>query len=141
MTAWLAANSTAIISTLGGITLAVATYWAARLNGKLSAKAQATQADASAYDTAREIWGELIDDLRSKVRDQSRELEDMRHRFDQEMQSLRARLEDLEMKRAGDRKAIHLLTEYAKTLLRVLKTNNIVAPGPPEGLDVDIEAH
>lgn len=138
MIGWLATNSTVLISSLGGIALAAATFWAARLNGKQSAKAQATQADSSAYTTAREIWGDLLDDLKTQVADQNRELRAMRSRFNEEMQSLRARIGDLETKRAGDRKAIHLLTEYAKALLHVLKTNSIDAPDPPEGLDMGI---
>lgn len=139
MISWISSNLTAISSTLGTILVAAGAIWVARINGKNAVKAQAVQADATAYETARSIWGDLIDDLRSKITDQRREIDAMRKRFDGEMQTLRARLEDLETKRAGDRRAIHMLTEYAKALLRVLKTNGIDPPTPPDGLDVDIE--
>lgn len=136
---WLAIHSDTIISAIGAIVVGGLVFLGTRLSGKLSAKAQAVQADATAYATARQIWGDLIDDLKSKVSDQSKELSSMRRRFDEEVQGLRTRLEDLETKRAGDRKAIHLLTEYAKALLRVLKINGIDPPAPPEGLAMDAD--
>lgn len=139
MTAWIAAHSTLVVSILGGVIIPMGVALIAHLTGKSASRVQSRGAEASAYDTARAIWGDLIDDLKSKVTDQRREIDSMRRRFDDEMQGLRARLEDLETKRAGDRHAIHLLTEYAKALLRVLKSNNIVAPDPPEGLDMDAD--
>lgn len=132
-------HSDTIISALGAVFVGGLAWWGVRANGRFSARAQTAQADATAYATARQIWGDLIDDLKSKVSDQSKELSSMRRRFDEEVQGLRTRLEDLETKRAGDRKAIHLLTEYAKALLKVLKINGIDPPAPPEGLAMDTD--
>jgi hypothetical protein len=137
MISWIAAHSTLSLSILGGVMVPLfVAFWSHR-TGKQSIKAQTRQADASAYDTAREIWGDLLDDLKEQISVQRREIGAMKKRFDEEMKTLRSRLEDLESQRAGDRRAIHLWREYAKALLRALKSNGIEPPPHPDGLDLD----
>lgn len=137
MIAWISAHSTLVMSILGVVVIPLFGYFLNHKVGKWTARAQSRGAEATAYDTAREIWGDLIDDLRSKVSDQRREIDAMRKRFDGEMQTLRIRLEDLESQRANDVKRINLLVEYAKALVRALKSNGIEPPPQPDGLHLD----
>lgn len=136
-----------VLSALGGILAAVLTFWGVRLSQRQSAKAQeATQeiehakVDAAAYGEARQIWDTLIEDLRNKAADQTREIDRLRREFEAQQAQTdrwRERLEDLEQKRAGDRKAIHLLTEYVRDLLDVIEKNDLIPPKPPEGLELE----
>jgi uncharacterized membrane protein len=129
-----------ILSASGGILAAIVTYLGMRITQRQAAKAQQTTAeietakvDAQAYAEARTIWDSLIKDLRNTVADQRREITKLR----EETASFRARLEDLEQKRSGDRYAIHVLTVYARQLLKVITAADLVPPPPPEGLDLE----
>ena len=129
-----------ILSASGGILAAIVTYLGMRITQRQAAKAQQTTAeietakvDAQAYAEARAIWDSLIKDLRNTVRDQRDEIAKLRD----ETASFRVRLEDLEQKRSGDRYAIHVLTVYARQLLKVITTADLVPPPPPEGLDLE----
>lgn len=122
-----------VLSASGGIIAAVIGYFGIRLTQRQAVKAQQAtieiekdKVDVQAYAEARTTWESLIKDLRKQVDDQRKESD----RF-------RGRLEDLEQKRRGDRLAIHVLTEYARQLLWVLRENNIQPPPTPEGLDMD----
>lgn len=129
-----------ILSASGGIIAAVIGYFGIRLTQRQAVQAQQTTAeietakvDALAYTEARLTWDALIKDLRNQVKDQKADLAEVRHTAD----GFRNRLEDLEQKRSGDRVAIHVLTQYARQLLWVLRENNIQPPPTPEGLDMD----
>jgi hypothetical protein len=122
-----------VLSASGGIIAAVIGYFGIRLTQRQAVKAQQAtieiekdKVDVQAYAEARTTWESLIKDLRKQVDDQRKESD----RF-------RTRLEDLEQKRRGDRVAIHVLTEYARQLLWVLREHNIQPPPTPEGLDMD----
>jgi septal ring factor EnvC (AmiA/AmiB activator) len=136
-----------MLSTLGAIVTALCAYLGVRVNARNAKQAQAkaaeierTKIDAAAYDSAREIWDAVIGDLRDQVADQRKELAALRasvSKYHVEMNKLRDRLEDLETKRAGDRRAIHTITEYARALLRLLKDNGIAPPPAPDGLTLE----
>lgn len=124
---------TTILSASGGVIGAILTFLGARYTQRSAAKAQATaqeierqKVDAQAYSEARKIWDQVIEDLHSQVAFQRKQLDDFRNR-----------LEDVEQKRAGDRKAIHELSEYIRDLLALLKEHNIAPPVPPVGLDLE----
>jgi septal ring factor EnvC (AmiA/AmiB activator) len=136
-----------MLSTLGAIVTALCTYLGVRLNARNAKQAQTktseierTKIDAAAYDSAREIWDAVINDLREQVADQRKELSELRvsiSKYHNEIGKLRDRLEDLETKRAGDRRAIHTITTYALQLLRLLKDNGIAPPPAPDGLALE----
>jgi uncharacterized protein HemX len=137
-------NLGAILSSLGVVAAAIIGWLGVKHTQRQAAKAQQvtteierSKIDAAAYAEARKIWDSLIDDLREQVAIQRTEIADLRREHNSELRSLRERLGDLEQKRAGDRRALHLLTVYARELLRLLKENGIVSPAPPEGLDMD----
>jgi hypothetical protein len=122
-----------VLSASGGIIAAVIGYFGIRLTQRQAVKAQQAtieiekdKVDVQAYAEARTTWESLIKDLRKQVDDQRKESDRFRNR-----------LEDLEQKRSGDRVAIHVLTQYARQLLWVLRENNIQPPPTPEGLDMD----
>lgn len=133
---WLSTNALPILSGLGGTLTIVGTYAAARVTGRQSAKSHKAAVDAAAYESARGIWGDVIEDLRQQVQDQKHSIAELRSSMGGEIRQLRERLGDLETKRAGDRRAIHILTEYAKLLLQVLRSHGIEPPEPPDGLDM-----
>lgn len=129
-----------ILSALGGILAAVLTFWGVRLSQKQSAKAQQvtqeierSKIDAAAFGQAQVIWDSIIKDLRDTSTDQRHEISDLRR----EQDAHRARIEDLEKKRAGDRRSIHLLTEYIRDLLKVIEDNGLTPPKPPVGLELE----
>jgi hypothetical protein len=122
-----------ILSACGGIITGLIGYFGIRLTQRQAVKAQQAtieiekdKVDVQAYAEARTTWESLIKDLRKQVDDQRKESDRFRNR-----------LEDLEQKRSGDRVAIHVLTQYARQLLWVLRENNIQPPPTPEGLDMD----
>lgn len=122
-----------VLSASGGIIAAIIGYYGIRLTQRQAVKAQQAtieiekdKVDVQAYAEARTTWESLIKDLRKQVDDQRKESDRFRNR-----------LEDLEQKRSGDRVAIHVLTQYARQLLWVLRENNIQPPPTPEGLDMD----
>lgn len=129
-----------ILSALGGILAALLTFWGVKISQKQSAKAQEvtqeiekSKVDAAAFGQAQLIWDSIIKDLRETTSDQRREISDLRREFEAQ----RARLEDLERKRASDRKAIHLLTEYVRDLLELIRDNDLTPPPPPPGLSLE----
>jgi Tfp pilus assembly protein PilN len=122
-----------ILSLIGGVLTSVIGYFGVRLTQRQATKAQRatialeqSKIDAQAYTEARMTWDALIKDLRNQVKDQRRDLADLNNR-----------LEDLEQKRSGDRRAIHVLTEYARQLLKVINAADLKPPSPPEGLDLE----
>lgn len=129
-----------ILSLIGGVLTSIIGYFGVRLTQRQATKAQRatieleqSKIDAQAYTEARMTWDALIKDLRNQVKDQKADLAEVRHTAN----GFRNRLEDLEQKRSGDRVAIHVLTQYARQLLWVLRENNIQPPPTPEGLDMD----
>ena len=139
-------NAGTILSTLGTVIAALIGWFGVRHTQRQASKAQQvtieierSKIDAAAYAEARKIWDSLIDDLRSQVANQRAEIADLRKASNEEMRALRADLSDLARKRAGDRQAIHLLTVYARDLLKALDTNGVTPPSPPVGLDLDGE--
>jgi septal ring factor EnvC (AmiA/AmiB activator) len=105
---------------------------------QITAEIQRDQVNASAYDSARQVWTALTKDLQTERDSLKRSVSDLSVKVDaQDMQveQWRRRLEDLEQKRQGDRRAIHLISDYARRLLRVIEDNNLSPPQPPEGLD------
>ncbi|HEY2088701.1 MAG TPA: hypothetical protein VGH54_22100 [Mycobacterium sp.] len=122
-----------ILSLIGGVLTSVIGYFGVRLTQRQATKAQRatialeqSKIDAQAYTEARMTWDALIKDLRNQVKDQRRDLAD-----------LNSRLEDLEQKRSGDRVAIHVLTVYARQLLKVINAADLTPPPPPKGLDLE----
>lgn len=136
-----------VLSAGGGTIAAVIGYLGLRFSQRSSAKAQritaaieSSKADSMAYTEARQTWDSLIRDLRNQVKDQRTDLAEMRNKFTAQNKTTRefqVRLEDMEQKRQGDRVAIHVLTTYARQLLKVITTADLVPPPPPEGLDLD----
>lgn len=129
-----------ILSAAGGILAAILTFWGVKISQKQAARAQQvtheiekSKVDAAAFGQAQLIWDSIIRDLRETTSDQRREISDLRREFEAQ----RARLEDLEKKRAGDRKAIHLLTEYVRDLLELIRDNDLTPPAPPPGLELE----
>lgn len=90
--------------------------------------------DTAALEQAR-IQLERIDSMHKEIDDLRRWRSEDRATHDREIRGLRERLEDLEEKRAGDRRAIHYLTSYVRTLLALLREYDIHPPVPPHGLD------
>lgn len=128
-----------ILSALGGILAAVLTFLGVKIQQRQSAKAhQATQeiekskVDAAAFGQAQVIWDSIIKDLRETTSDQRREISDLRREFEAQ----RARIEVLERKRSADARSIHLLTEYIRDLLELIRDNNLTPPEPPPGLEL-----
>lgn len=135
------------LSAGGGTIAAVIGYLGLRFSQRSSAKAQritagieSSKADSIAYTEARQTWDSLIRDLRNQVKDQRVDLAEMRNKLTAQSRATKefqARLEDLEQKRSGDRYAIHVLTVYARQLLKVVTAADLTPPPPPEGLDLD----
>lgn len=135
-----------LLSASGGIIAAIVGYLGLRFSQRSSAKAQritqgieSAKADSMAYDSARQTWDSLIRDLRNQVKDQRVDLAEMRNKFTaqtRETKDFQSRLEDMEQKRGGDRRAIHVLAEYARQLLKVIDAADLTPPSPPEGLDL-----
>lgn len=124
---------TALLSGVGGLVSAILMFLGTRYTQRSASKAQTSaqeierqKVDAQAYSEARKIWDSVIEDLHSQVTYQRVQLDEFR-----------TRLEDVEKKRAGDRQAIHVLTEYIRDLLALLKEHNLTPPVPPEGLDLE----
>lgn len=124
---------TALLSGVGGLVSAILMFLGTRYTQRSASKAQTSaqeierqKVDAQAYSEARKIWDSVIEDLHSQVTYQRAQLDEFR-----------TRLEDVEKKRAGDRQAIHVLTEYIRDLLALLKEHNLTPPVPPEGLDLE----
>jgi septal ring factor EnvC (AmiA/AmiB activator) len=136
-----------VLSAAGTVIVAILGYLGMRINARNAKAAQTSTAelerskiDAAAYDSAREIWDSVINDLRRQVADQHKELAALRtlvSKYHTEIGDLRDRIEDLETKRAGDRRAIHAITTYARQLLQLLKVNGIAPPPAPEGLALE----
>lgn len=136
-----------ILSAGLGLITGLLTYLGMRLSQRQAVKAQEvtseierSKADSQAYTEARQTWDSLIRDLRNQVKDQRTDLAEMRGKLTAQNKvagEFHTRLEDMEQKRRGDRVAIHVLTEYARQLLWVLRENNIQPPPTPEGLDMD----
>lgn len=125
----------ALIS-LGGVGLTALGSWAGVVfTNRVSAKAQRRAAeieqskvDAAAYNSAKEIWGALIDDLSKQVAEQ---------RCD--VRSLRDRVEELERGRAKDHDLIRRLMAYARQLIDMLIGAGITPPEPPTEMLSDPE--
>ena len=136
-----------ILSIAGGVLGTLLTFLGGRYTQRAAVKAQRETAaierdkvDASAYAEARQTWDALIGDLREERRSLKKEIGDMRLEFAGQQATTdmwRRRLEDLEQKRSGDRHAIHVLTVYARQLLKVINAAGLVPPPPPEGLDLE----
>jgi hypothetical protein len=149
---------TALLTAIGTVLVGLLSYLGVRFTqrqvskaAKRTAEIEQEKVDAAAYQEARAIWDDLIKDMREQIADQRSQLTelrgetgDLRKRLAEleekrtaETGELRRRLADVETKRAGDRRAIHQLTVYARSLLSVLKNHGITPPVPPEGLDLD----
>lgn len=135
------------LSAVGAIITAIGGYFGVRINARNAKQAHAitveierSKIDAEAYDSAREIWDALINDLRNQVADQRKELAELRRviaRSNAEVNKLRDRLEDLEAKRAVDHQMIQTVINYARQLRQLLKSNGISAPPAPAWLGVE----
>lgn len=135
-----------ILTGVGAILGALFGLLAARINQRqankqlqITAEIQRDQVNASAYDSARQTWDALIKDLQAERNAQKSQISDLEVKVDAQRtmaDQWRKRLEDLEQKRAGDRVSIHLITVYARRLLRVVEDGGLVPPQPPEGLDL-----
>ena len=135
-----------VLSGVGGIIGTLLTFLGVRLSQRqankqveLTASIERDKVDASAYSEARLVWDALIRDLQAERSAQKAEISDLKVKVDaQESQARqwRERLEDLEQKRAGDRRSIHLVSTYARRLLRLVEDNGLIPPQPPEGFDL-----
>lgn len=130
----------AVISGAGVVLAAIFTYAGVRFTQRQSrAAAQATAAlerdkvDADAYEAARETWTETVAELRRQVAELREEAETIRRGG----RELRTRVDELESTRAADRQKIRDLTDYARTLLRILSENEITYPEPPPALNMN----
>ncbi len=135
-----------ILSAGGGILGAVLTLVGVRLSQRQSNKQLQVTADierdkvnAAAYTEGRQVWAEMVKDLQVERTAQKNQISDLQVKVeaqDAESHRWRQRLEDMEQKRSGDRYAIHLISTYARRLLRTIEDGGLVPPQPPEGLDL-----
>jgi uncharacterized coiled-coil DUF342 family protein len=130
----------ALISGAGVVLAALFTYAGVRFTQRQSRAAAATTAalerdkvDADAYEAARETWAENAAELRRQVG----ELRDEATAVRRDGRELRGRVDELESTRAADRAKIRDLTDYARTLLRILSENEITYPEPPPALNTN----
>lgn len=63
------------------------------------------------------------------------QIRQLRRDHDAELESLRDRLGEVEQKHTRSRAELRILTEYARTLLRLMREQGIAYPDPPPGLD------
>lgn len=121
--------SIALVSFAGVLLTVAGTYAGVRYTTGTATKAQAQAAvterervDATAYNTAREIYGDVIEKLGRQVEKLERQAE----KQDQ-------RIEHLERDRINDRAMIQRLSDYARELSRLLRGAGIAHPAAPEG--------
>jgi hypothetical protein len=131
------ATITVALISVGGVGFSAVAGWATaratgrtaarteQLKAEASAKIEQLKADALAYETAKNIWGDLIDDLSRQVDSQ-----------DTKVQALRERVELLEAGRIEDHAAIRRLVIYARELIGLLRGAGINPPTPPQGFDI-----
>jgi hypothetical protein len=132
----------AIISAAG---LLAGGVYAARQVYRSNARAAELQEQALTNETAkvdlervREFRADIAALRHDRDEDNARhhgEIVALRNDHAADIAQLRQRLNQAEIERAHSRTEIHLLTEYARVLLRLLRDAGIAYPPPPAGLD------
>lgn len=111
-------------TTLAGVRF---TQRQARAAADRAAELDRQKVNAEAYDKARATWDQHVESLRTQVG----ELREESERLRTAARELRGRVDELESGRSLDRRRIRELTDYARTLLRILGEHEIAYPPPP----------
>lgn len=129
---------TPLIGASGGIVTALGAWWAAKSKSKhkraqieAEERENARKADADAYDNARKIWGDLIEDLVKRSTDQDARIGVQ----DTQIVALKSRVETMETARDKDRAILARWIDYAKTLGQMLRSLGAEPPPPPHDME------
>lgn len=125
LTAWISVGGV-VLAALGIYISPLLKWTQSYKSRKSSAENDRTKADAAAYAGARDIWGDLIDDLRAQISDQR-----------EDIKTLRGRIENLEHSQVTDRTATLKIISYAGELRRLLRAAGIDHPDPPAGFTTE----
>lgn len=113
----------AIIGASAVILSALVGWLTARHTTRSAEKSKKLEIEAAAYNRAKDIWNDVIDDLRTEVKDNRAE-----------MQTLRSRVESLERGREEDQAKLRRAAAYINQLTKLLLGAGVVPPPSPSGL-------
>lgn len=116
-----------LIGASGGILTAFTTWGAMKAKNRHKTR----DAAAEAYDNARKIWGDLIEDLVKRSTDQDVRIGQQ----DTQIVALKSRVETMEAGRDKDRAILSRWITYAKELGQMLRSLGAEPPPPPHDME------
>ena len=116
-----------IITALGLLAGVIYTQLQVKRAQARTAEIEKAKVDAASYETARKNFESIIAAQSTRLDRLSRELDEC----SEDMDSMRKRITELEMLREKDAQTTRTVANYARSLLRILRTTEVVYPEPP----------